>query len=127
MRRRPTVDLKDHFDALRAADQRAIQIKEEGDRRALELAREIQSYKDEQANNLRSQIESERGNYATKTDLAALGDKIGLRLGPLETDHLLRQGKSQGFGMSTKLVVGMISAVGGVLSIIVLFANGKLG
>lgn len=61
-----TVDtLKEHVDALRAADQRALQIKEEGEQRALELAREIQTYKDEKANELREQISSERGSYLT--------------------------------------------------------------
>ena len=72
-----TVDtLKEHFDALRAADQRALQIKESADEKALELAREIQTYKDEKANELRSQIEREQGERATKAELQALGEKL---------------------------------------------------
>lgn len=70
------VPLRDYFEALREADQRAIQIKEQGDERALGLDREDRTYKDEKANNLRTQIESERGNYATKDDLRAVEDKL---------------------------------------------------
>jgi len=81
--------LKAHFDALRAADERfynerdrrytevsverekALKIKDEADKAALGLAREIQTYKDEKANELREQIGSERGLYPTKSELAA--------------------------------------------------------
>jgi hypothetical protein len=59
--------------------QRALDIKEVGDRRALELARDIQTYKDEQANELRSQIESERGTYITRAELQAAIDKVWSR------------------------------------------------
>jgi len=63
------VSLRDHIAALREADQRALQIKETADAEALRLAREIQVYKDEKANELRSQIERERGGYATKEEM----------------------------------------------------------
>jgi vacuolar-type H+-ATPase subunit E/Vma4 len=71
-----TVTLREHLEALRAADQHALQIKEEADQRALVLARQIQDYKDEKANELRAQIESERGSYATQTELKALTDRL---------------------------------------------------
>jgi hypothetical protein len=75
--------LKEHFDALREADQRALEIKasgdaralaikEAGDAKALDLARTIQEYKDEKDNKLREQINSERGLYATKAEIAPL-------------------------------------------------------
>jgi hypothetical protein len=51
---------------------KALQIKEAGDAKALELAREIQDYKDEKANQLRTQIEAERGSYATKDEIKPL-------------------------------------------------------
>jgi hypothetical protein len=75
--------LKEYVEALRAADQRALQIKETADERALLLQAETQKYKDEKANDLRSQIERERGGYATKNELAALADKVGVALRPL--------------------------------------------
>jgi hypothetical protein len=49
--------------------EKALKIKETADLAALQLAREIQTYKDEKANELREQISSERGLYATKDDL----------------------------------------------------------
>lgn len=52
------VTLREHLEALRESDQRA-----------LSLSAEYQRYKDEKANDLRSQIESERGTYATHKEL----------------------------------------------------------
>lgn len=83
-----------YYEALRVADERfdrerdrryaevaterekALTIKETADLAALELAREIQTYKDEKANELREQIGSERGLYATKADLMAAIEKV---------------------------------------------------
>jgi hypothetical protein len=66
----------DHSQDLRIDDQRALQIKQIADEKALDLARQQQTYKDEKANELREQIASERGLYATKEDLASLEYKI---------------------------------------------------
>jgi hypothetical protein len=41
------VTVREHFEALREADLRAIQIKDEADQRALALAIEAQRYRDE--------------------------------------------------------------------------------
>jgi type II secretory pathway component GspD/PulD (secretin) len=51
--------------------EKALKIKETADLAALGLAREIQTYKDEKANELREQINSERNLYVTKDQLAA--------------------------------------------------------
>ncbi len=93
--------LQMHLDAIRDADQKfdqerdrrysevnierekALKIKEEADKAALGLAREIQSYKDEKANQLREQITGERGSYATKEDLAAAIREINATISPL--------------------------------------------
>jgi hypothetical protein len=77
------VSLREHFEALLDANDRryaevnterekALKIKETADLAALQLAREIQSYKDEKANQLREQINSERGLYATNKDIEPL-------------------------------------------------------
>jgi hypothetical protein len=70
------VSTRKYLLALREADQHALQIKEAADKEALSLARDAQRYRDEQANNLRTQIEHERGSYATKIDIQALADKF---------------------------------------------------
>jgi hypothetical protein len=99
-----TVTLREHLEALRAADDRryaevaaerekALKIKETADLAALELAREIQTYKDTKANELREQIGSERGLYATKDDLAAAIREVVATLQQSGRDR--RQGLSQ--------------------------------
>jgi hypothetical protein len=85
-----TVSYLDYLLAIRAGDaalqaerdrryaevdverEKALKIKEVADLAALQLAREIQTYKDEKANELREQISSERGLYASKADLSTL-------------------------------------------------------
>jgi hypothetical protein len=77
-----TIDtLKEHFDDLRAADQRALQIKEVGDAKALDLQKETQQYKDEKANELREQIGSERGNYTTRAEMKPVLDFVASQQG----------------------------------------------
>ncbi len=57
---------------VKAAEEKALRVKEKADEVALGLSRESQTYKDEKANELREQISSERGLYATKNDIAGL-------------------------------------------------------
>ena len=95
------VSLRKHLTAIREADRRfsgerdrryaevnierekALKIKETADLAALQLAREIQEYKDAKANELREQISSERGLYSTKEELAALAEKFELAFKPV--------------------------------------------
>jgi hypothetical protein len=108
-----TVPLQEHLAAVRENDRRfeverdrryaevnlerekALKIKETADLAALELAREIQTYKDEKANELRSQIERERGTYVTQDQLMALTREQAAALKPL-TDFVARQQGRQG-------------------------------
>jgi hypothetical protein len=75
--------------------EKALKIKETADLAALELAREIQTYKDEKANELRSQIERERGAYVTQEQLAATVREYTVALKPL-TDFVAGQRGRQG-------------------------------
>src|SRR5579872_7331372 len=61
--------------------EKALKIKETADLAALQLAREIQSYKDEKANELRAQIDSERGIYATNKDIEPLKAYVSAQTG----------------------------------------------
>lgn len=94
-----SVPLLVHLEALREADlrfneerdrrltevnierEKALKIKETADLAALGLAREIQNYKDEKANQLREQISSERGLYATNKDIEPLKTYISGQTG----------------------------------------------
>jgi len=61
--------------------EKALKIKETADLAALGLAREIQNYKDEKANELREQISSERGLYATNKDLEPVKSYVSSQTG----------------------------------------------
>ena len=64
--------------------EKALKIKETADLAALQLAREIQTYKDEKANELREQINRERGLYVTREELASAIREIQASIKPLE-------------------------------------------
>lgn len=103
-----------HNEAVRAAEEKFLQerdrryaevrmteekmqwVKEQAERDAISLAREIQNYKDEKANQLREQINSERGMYSTKADLTAAVEKIGITIAPLISYISTQQGGSRG-------------------------------
>ena len=65
-----------------AEREKTLKMKEDADQAALQLSRDAQTYKDEKANELRSQIESERGIYMTRSEYIvqhqALVDRLDL-------------------------------------------------
>jgi len=97
--------------------EKALKIKEVADLAALQLAREIQTYKDEKANELREQINRERGHYASKDDLANVGDKLEAMIKPLITWQAANQGGSSrvaqlvSFGITIAAVVVAVIAL----------------
>ena len=108
------IPLQEHLAAVRESDlrfeaerdrrytevnlerEKALKIKETADRAALELAREIQTYKDEKANELRSQIERERGSYVTQDQIRALTREYMAALKPLNEFVAGQQGRQGG-------------------------------
>lgn len=97
--------------------ERALQIKNTADRDALELAREIQTYKDEKANELREQINRERGLYATKEDLGNALGKMELALKPLTEYVSVMRGRSSGLNAGWGWIVGAVAFVSSVVVI----------
>jgi hypothetical protein len=128
-----------HNEALRAAEARfqderdrryaevdiekekALKIKETADLAALGLAREIQTYKDEKANELRSQIERERGNYATRSDLVAMGDKFEAQLKPISEYVVGQQGGPR--AITSAMLFSALFVGIAVIGVIVALAN----
>jgi Flp pilus assembly protein TadB len=102
-----------------AAQKEALAIKDRGDTEALRLAREIQVYKDEKANQLREQITGERGLYATKIDLAAAVDKIEVTIRPVINGMTLQQGKGAGLDKGWAILIGLAVFVSAIAAIIV--------
>jgi hypothetical protein len=131
------ISLRDHLAALQAADslfqaerdrrysevalerEKALKIKEQADRDALALARADQTYKDERANNLRTQLERERGDYATKDDLAGLAEKIESTIRPALEYISSAQGRGQGLNAVWVYLLGAVAAIGTVVSLVV--------
>jgi hypothetical protein len=94
--------------------EKALKIKEEADKAALGLAREIQTYKDEKANELRSQIERERGNYATRGDLVSAVEKIEAQMKPLGEYVQAQSGPRAITGATIVAVLGAVAIVVGL-------------
>jgi chromosome segregation ATPase len=98
--------------------EKALKIKEQADRAALELAREIQTYKDEKANELRSQIERERGTYASQGDLRGAVEKLEAQLKPIADYVAIAQGRSSGLSTSWSILIAVISAAVAIAAIV---------
>ena len=131
--------LKTHLKALRKADERfyserdrryaevaverekALRIKETADLAALQLAREIQTYKDEKANELREQISSERGHYASKEDLTGQLNTIMAVMDPIRTYVAGQQGQSKGIGLTAQTLLQFVFAAAAIVAIGVAF------
>lgn len=125
-----------HMSALRAADskfqterdrrysevnierEKALKIKEEADKVALDLARQIQTYKDEKANELREQINSERGLYATKGDLTTTTEKLHAELKPIADFATAQQGSVKGSDKTLNYLLMALIAVNIIIGIV---------
>lgn len=113
-------------EALREADhkfyeerdrryQEKEQIKKEAEDKALHLAREIQIYKDEKANELREQINQERLLYVRKDDIKALEDKYDALIQPLSKFAASRQGREIGVDKTMYYVFAVIGMIIGLI------------
>lgn len=103
--------------------EKALKIKETADLAALGLAREIQTYKDEKANQLREQINSERGLYSSKADLVAAVEKIEAQMQPILSYVTMVQGKGVGLNAFWGYLVAAI-IITGVIAGLVMRAMG---
>jgi len=97
--------------------EKALKIKETADLAALSLAREIQTYKDEKANELREQINNERGLYATKDDLQNAIREVSTSLRPLAEYVSSQTGRRSGMGA---LYAWMLGIAGLIVSVVVM-------
>lgn len=102
---------------VKAAEEKALLVKQRADDQALSLAREIQTYKDEKANELREQISSERGNYATKADLISLGEKFDALHKPVVEFMASASGRGIGLNDGRTLIGWIIALVVGLIAI----------
>ena len=95
--------------------EKALRIKEESGKTALELAREIQTYKDEKANQLREQINSERGLYASKNELNAAVEEVEAMIRPVADYVSSQQGGPRAITPST--LVAFITTAAAIVAL----------
>lgn len=109
--------------------EKALKIKETADLAALQLAREFQKERDEKANELRTQIERERGEYPTRAELASVVDKFEAAMRPV-TDYITslqaRAEQSQSNRQQIGANLGLWIAVGVLLVAVIGLLIGTL-
>jgi vacuolar-type H+-ATPase subunit H len=111
------------YTEVKNAEEKALKIKEEADKTALGLQRDTQVYKDEKANELREQINSERGLYATKGDLIAATEKLEATVEPIVSFMRGKQGQEVGITGTVKVALAILSAVVALMTIYVFTQN----
>jgi vacuolar-type H+-ATPase subunit H len=99
------------YTEVKNAEEKALRIKEQADRDALQLAREIQTYKDEKANELREQISRERGEYVTQEQLKGVSDKIEATMKPVLDFVSSQQGRTSGRLSQQQFLFALIGAI----------------
>jgi len=104
---------------VKNAEEKALKVKEEADKTALGLQRENQQYKDEKANQLREQISSERGLYATKGDVVAAVEKVQASINPLVAFVANQQGRVVGNDKVWSYIFAALGIMFGVVGIAV--------
>ena len=107
------------YSEVKNAEEKALRIKEEADKAALGLAREIQTYKDEKANELREQISRERGEYVSRTEYLVQLKGIEDTLKPIRDYIASQQGRSAGIGASAATLIAVVTIVLTVVGLII--------
>ncbi len=106
---------------------KALRIKEKADEQALLLARDIQTYKDEKANELREQIASERGTYLNRDEYLiqhqALEDKMDAALKPLVEFMSTQQGRSSGIGSSATVLYAALVLAASIITAVIIYSH----
>jgi hypothetical protein len=120
------------YSDLRAADQRALQIKETADATALVLAAQLQAEKDERKNDVLARWDVDRNTFLTRAEYAnahqnlvdrmdtAAGNTMG-KVEQLERALNLSQGASGGIQRFRQNQTAIITLVIAVAAIIVTF------
>jgi ElaB/YqjD/DUF883 family membrane-anchored ribosome-binding protein len=140
-----SISYVDHLLALREADkelskerdlrysqvdearEKAVRVKEEAQKEALELARREQEYKDNKASELRDKFGAASGSYVTRDELSDVVDTINSNfktaIDPITKYISEQQGKSHGISMSIGMMVGIITVVSGAIALLGFFID----
>jgi hypothetical protein len=99
--------------------EKALEIEKTARAEALQLAREIQTYKDEKANELREQLGRERLEYASKTDLEAAVSRLEEIIRPLVEFVAAQRGKDTGTDKTWGYIFATLGAAFGLFGVLV--------
>jgi len=131
LRYRQVGDERDQrYSEVKAAEEKALKVKETADLKALDLASEIQAYKDEKANDLRSQIERERGTYVTRDDLSSVVREFNATIKPIAEYVASDRGQSSQRSetrLNANLVVGVVALLLTAVIIAVAISSARHG
>jgi hypothetical protein len=92
--------VREHLRELGAADQRALQIKQEADDKAKALEQDTDSYYRAGQNEWRGESSDRAAMYVTRTELKPIQDWV-----------LAQQGRSAGISAQTALLMGLAGLV----------------
>jgi hypothetical protein len=112
--------LKDHFDALRAADQTAVQAALAAQEKAIIKAEAAAERRFELLNELRQGVATKEQLQALEKEMAAITERLTRGEGQ-------KQGSEVTIGKIIAIVGISITVLGFVMGIVVMAANGKLG
>lgn len=113
------------YSEVKVENEKALIIKDTADKAALFLARESQTYKDQQADIMRDKSLAQSGVYATNADVAKLFDDFNTKLKPVFDFVISKQGQAEQ-GNSIWSKSGTMFAMMGVIAAIA-FGLAKLG
>lgn len=99
-----------HSNELDRERERALNIKETADARALVLASENQRLRDEAHNEILKKWQDERSVYATKTEVEAMGEKIATQIDALKQFHAVDEGR-QGKALDTRTAMFGVAVI----------------
>jgi hypothetical protein len=111
------------YTEVKNAEEKALKIKEEADKVALDLARQIQTYKDEQHNGLLKQHADFVAQAVTQQELKAMADKVDITMRPLTDFVSSQQGRVSGADRSWQFILGTVAMAGIILSLIITLMN----
>lgn len=73
--------VREHWNQLREADQRALEIKQDADDKAKLLEQEVRAYKDASQNEWRGESGDRAATYVTRAEIKPLQDYVAGRAG----------------------------------------------
>ena len=120
------------YSEVSAEKEKALRIKESADEKALDLASQIQTYKDQQHNGLLQQLTEERGRYATQGDLKSVVEKLETAVKPLTEYVSAQQGRTGGEAdtrterrLGTGQIVSILILVVAIVAVLVAYQAGR--